>query len=90
MKYIIPILVFLSTAICHAQKTFTTHIRFPETVDTRKIIIIEYDDGKVPREVAASFSNNEATISGTFYSKYATLTIRYLYVPMRFHWNDYF
>lgn len=85
----IAILIFLFAQVCHAQKKFTTLIRFPESLDANKLHI-EYDDGKGVYTVPNPLFKNEVAFSGTFFSKYATLEIRFDKTPMSFHANKYF
>jgi peroxiredoxin len=89
LKCLISILIFFFAQVCHAQKKFTTVFRLPESIDT-KIVRIYYDDGKTTYPVNATFFENKATITGTFYSKYVTLSILYPKTESTFHSNDFF
>ncbi|THU39371.1 TlpA family protein disulfide reductase [Niastella caeni] len=87
-RCIISILV-LFAQVCHAQKQFTTLIRFPESIDTRKVKIL-YEDGKTMYPVPQALIKNKTTISGVFYSKYVTLAVLYPKTESTFHSNEFF
>ncbi|OQP57761.1 hypothetical protein A3860_09040 [Niastella vici] len=89
MRYFIAALSIYLAQDCYAQKKFTTEIRFPANIDTRKVIM-QYDNGKTVYPVATTFNENKATISGTFYSKYVMLAVLYRKPSGAFYSNEYF
>jgi len=88
-KYHISLSAVFFALVCHGQKKTITTIQFPASINVRNVRI-EYDDGREIIRDAAIFGNNKVTISGTFYSKYATLEIRYFKTPSSFHSIEYF
>lgn len=55
-------------------KHFTVKIIIPATVN-EKNLVINYDDGKDNISVTPNFVNHEMTISGNYFSRYATIRI---------------
>lgn len=78
MKNIFAILIFIFCFYnSSAQKKFSVKIKFPSNVNN-KYLTLHYDNGK-DRYVAIkpNFVNNEITVSGVYFSKYATIFIDY-------------
>ncbi|MGO4290284.1 TlpA family protein disulfide reductase [Chitinophaga sp. RAB17] len=67
------LLAYLHPSIAE-DKRFTVKIIIPATVN-EKILVIDYDDGKDVIKVAPHFVNHEMTISGNYFSRYATIHI---------------
>ncbi|HSV09294.1 MAG TPA: TlpA disulfide reductase family protein [Hanamia sp.] len=78
LKFLLSFLfIFSCNAVGLSQKKFSATIQFPSQLDKTHIQLL-YDNGKKEIKVKSVFSNRQITISDSFYSKYATITINYL------------
>jgi thiol-disulfide isomerase/thioredoxin len=78
LKFLFSFLfIFSCNAVGLSQKKFSATIQFPSQLDKTHIQLL-YDNGKKEIKVKSVFSNRQITISDSFYSKYATITINYL------------
>jgi thiol-disulfide isomerase/thioredoxin len=78
LKFLLSFLfIFSCNAVGLSQKKFSATIQFPSQSDKTHIQLL-YDNGKKEIKVKSVFSNRQITISDSFYSKYATITINYL------------
>jgi peroxiredoxin len=89
VRLFISSLIFFFAQVCNAQKEFTTIIRLPKNIDTKKVSIY-YEDGKDVHPVSATSFKSKVTISGTFYSKYVTLKIWYFRTENLSYYSAYF
>ena len=78
------VLYFFFNATCFAQKRFRVTLQFPQQLDLTKLSLA-YDDGKTQIQIKApASSNGKMIVTGSFYSKYAALILRY---PKKLHLN---
>jgi thiol-disulfide isomerase/thioredoxin len=89
MKSAFTVVLFFLLEICQAQKKSTTVIGIPASIDGSKIVVW-YDDGKTIQTIPVTFNNYKASVSGTFYSKYAMLSVEYPRTENSRHNNSFF
>jgi len=90
-KLTLSVVFLLISVISVAQKSFSVTIQFPKEVDTQHIRM-GYDNGRERIAVPSQFVNNQMTVSGTYFSRYVTLSMldeeKESFVDMHYFWVD--